>query len=80
MPPHDGTAVSGLPAMCITFTGRGDDQLGQQPDRLRGLLVCQRFKTRLAEKEIVGSTATVALTAALGRSLDVVLGSVHTGG
>lgn len=78
-PPHDGTTASGLPAMCITFTGGGDDQLGQQPDRLRGLLACQRLKTRLAEEEIIRTAGTVASPAAAGRSLPMVLGRLHTG-
>lgn len=77
--PHGVAAVSGRPGMSITTTGGGDDQLGQQSDRLRGLLGNQRLKTRLAHEEIVRSTATVALTATLGRSLDVVLWPVHTG-
>jgi hypothetical protein len=77
--PHDGTTVSGLPAMCITFTGGGDDQLGQEPDRLRCLLVCQRFKTRLAEEEIIRTAGTVASPAVPGRSLPVLFGRVHTG-
>lgn len=78
-PPRDGTAVSGLQGTRITLTGGSDDQLSQEPDRLLSLLGRQRLKTRLAEEKIVRSKATVALTAAPGRSLDVVLGLAHTG-
>jgi hypothetical protein len=65
--------------MRITLTGGCDDQLGQQPDCLRGLLGWQPLKTRLTDQEIIGTTVTVALTVALGRSLHMVLGPVHTG-
>jgi hypothetical protein len=76
---HDGTVVSGLPGMGITLTSGGDDQLGQQPDRLRGLLGRQQLKTRLAKEEIVRSTGTVASPAAPGRSLPVLFRRLHTG-
>jgi hypothetical protein len=65
--------------MGITLTSGGGDQLGEQPDCLRGLLGRQQLKTRLAKEEIVRSTGTVASPAAPGRSLPVLFGRLHTG-